>query len=345
MPLWLRRLTGKEIVALTSLVVGSLLLETTGCGYVGPVLPPSPQVPGIIGDLMAVERADQLVITFTTPSRTTDNLPIRELSDIQVLVAEGPLPLNEAEWLNKARVYPIALPSEGRTDVGQAIPVTRTLPVQDWLGKHIVVLARTAIKSHAGFSALSKPVQLDVVAPLKPPDISIAATAEGYKLTWKAYDPSVNFRILRKGPEDKTEIQIGSAQVSEYTDSTSIWDTLYTYRVVAILKNAESLPSDPKKIIASDTFAPAVPTDVSVFDSADAAEISWRRSPEADTAGYKIYRSVNDGPFSKLDAQVSTPAYTDRQVEHGKTYRYQITAFDVKGNESGRSATVELHFQ
>ena len=32
------------------------------------------------------------------------------------------------------------------------------------------------------------------------------------------------------------------------------------------------------------------------------------------------------------------------QPEHGKTYRYAVTAFDQTGNESDRSAPVEVVF-
>ena len=34
------------------------------------------------------------------------------------------------------------------------------------------------------------------------------------------------------------------------------------------------------------------------------------------------------------------PAYSDRAVEAGKTYRYQVAAFDRAGNESARSVAV-----
>ena len=34
----------------------------------------------------------------------------------------------------------------------------------------------------------------------------------------------------------------------------------------------------------------------------------------------------------------------DRSAEHGKTYRYQVTALDQTGNESARSAAVEVSY-
>jgi fibronectin type 3 domain-containing protein len=39
------------------------------------------------------------------------------------------------------------------------------------------------------------------------------------------------------------------------------------------------------------------------------------------------------------------PSYSDRKVEAGKTYRYSVSAVDQAGNESPRSATVDVAMQ
>jgi fibronectin type 3 domain-containing protein len=84
---------------------------------------------------------------------------------------------------------------------------------------------------------------------------------------------------------------------------------------------------------------------------ADAApgsiELVWDRNTEADLAGYRIYRSTGDGPFEKLAELNEIPNYSDRAVEHGKTYHYALTAFDrsTPPNESARSARIEATFQ
>jgi fibronectin type 3 domain-containing protein len=41
---------------------------------------------------------------------------------------------------------------------------------------------------------------------------------------------------------------------------------------------------------------------------------------------------------------VALPAYSDRKVEHGKTYRYEISSVDKKSNESDKSASAEVVF-
>ena len=68
----------------------------------------------------------------------------------------------------------------------------------------------------------------------------------------------------------------------------------------------------------------------------------WEGDTEPDLAGYRVYRSVGDGPWQKLADVNAVPSYSDTSVEHGKTYHYAIGAFDKTGNESARSTPVEI---
>ena len=109
--------------------------------------------------------------------------------------------------------------------------------------------------------------------------------------------------------------------------------------VPAGAKTAESELSDAATITVKDTFPPAVPTGLrgGRRDRVDRTDLGAQ--PEADLAGYRIYRSVGDGPFEKV-GDAALPAYSDRAVEAGKAYRYRVTAVDASGNESDRSAEV-----
>jgi fibronectin type 3 domain-containing protein len=83
---------------------------------------------------------------------------------------------------------------------------------------------------------------------------------------------------------------------------------------------------------------------VTALAGPDSVEVSWQRSPEADTQGYYVYRSMNGGSLERQGALVTLPAYSDRKVEHGKTYRYAVSAVDKKNNESDKSAPAEAAF-
>ena len=45
-----------------------------------------------------------------------------------------------------------------------------------------------------------------------------------------------------------------------------------------------------------------------------------------------------------LGDPINLPTFSDRKVEHGKIYRYAISAIDVKNNESEKSPVVEVAF-
>jgi fibronectin type 3 domain-containing protein len=93
-----------------------------------------------------------------------------------------------------------------------------------------------------------------------------------------------------------------------------------------------------------DIFAPSVPASITALAGPDSIEVSWQRSPEPDLKGYYVYRSVNGGPFERQGGLVTVPTFSDHNVEHGKTYRYEVSAVDQKNNESGKSAAAQAVF-
>ena len=58
--------------------------------------------------------------------------------------------------------------------------------------------------------------------------------------------------------------------------------------------------------------------------------------------GYEIYRSVNHGEYAHLGSVKRTTHY-DMTVAGGNTYSYYIVAYDLAGNRSVASNTVECH--
>jgi len=67
-------------------------------------------------------------------------------------------------------------------------------------------------------------------------------------------------------------------------------------------------------------------------------DLLWAPDTDADLAGYNVYRRQDMGPPARINPElVKTPAYRDRNVVAGKTYRYSVSAVDVRANESMRS--------
>src|ERR1035438_1387784 len=73
-----------------------LALLLTGCGYVGEPLPPALRRPVLVNDLAAVQVGSNIVIQFTIPKITTEDLPIKGGEDIELRV--GPQAPDMASW-------------------------------------------------------------------------------------------------------------------------------------------------------------------------------------------------------------------------------------------------------
>ncbi len=330
-------------VARLAIFSGLALLD--GCGYVGPVMPPSAQIPAQLKDLVAIERGNKIEVSFQTPARTTDGVAIKKFSEIDLRIGPAPVPFDFAKWAETAKARSLNPPPPGDPLDPKPMPMTASIPLEGLLGKHVTVAVRTAIKRGDHYSAWSNRAVLDVISPLDAPTgLKLTASADGVVLDWQGIDAAEGYRILRQGPLDKNPIEIGSSDQPHFLDTTSQFDILYSYEVVALNSGAESLPSKPETLTPIDTFPPSVPSGLTALAGPGSIEVSWQRSPEADLAGYYVYRSANGGPFERQGDMVRLPAFSDTKVEHGKTYRYQISSLDKKNNESDKSATIEVVF-
>jgi len=323
--------------------ISCLLAVLAGCGYVGPVLPPSPLIPDGITDLAVVERGDRLWITFNAPARTTDQVAIKNFSEIDLRIGPAATPFDFASWAATAKHYPVSLPPPNSPDDPQPASISLQIPVSDWQGQHVVAAVRTAVK-HERYSPWSNHVALNVIAPLEPPVAKAEPTAQGVALSWPAQEPGVMYRIYRQSAADKQPVEIGTADQPHFVDTTAQSGMEHRYTIIALKDRAESLPSRVVTITPVDKFAPSVPAGITALAGPDSIEVSWQRSPEPDTQGYYVYRSVNGAPLERQGSLVTLPAYSDRKIERGKTYRYAISAVDRNNNESDRSAPAEATF-
>lgn len=321
-----------------------LLVSLVGCGYVGPVLPPSPQLPLAIANLVAVQRGDEIVIDFSTPPRTTDNLPVKHLSEIDLRIGLATIPFDYDRWASGAKRYPVAPPALADPDNPVAVSLSKKIPAAEWADKRVAVAVRTAVKKRDHYSAWSNRVVLEVIAPLGAPHVEAKSVAKGVILTWSAVPNSSEYRIYRKSSADNAPIEIGTSKLPSYLDTTSQYDIPYEYTAVAVRGLVESLPSEPRPITTTDIFPPSVPSGVAALAGPNSIELSWQRSPEPDLKGYYVYRSVNGGPYQQVGGLLTLPAYSDHQVEHGTTYNYEVGAVDQKNNPSDKSAPARVSY-
>jgi hypothetical protein len=304
----------------------------TGCGYPGDPLPPLANVPSKIRDLAAVQRGSRLIVHFTPPALTTEGMPVPAPLRLDLRIGTAVTPFSADTWAAQARQIPEVPVKNGLAEY--------EIPAAEWAGKEVTIGAR-AIGSNRKDSGWSNLVNLAVLpAQERPTGLAAEATAEGVRLTWRGGEG--RYRVFRRGPNDKEFALTETVDGPQWLDRTAESGKPYAYLVQRIAPAgsgfAESELSETATITPIDTFPPAPPTGLRAIAAAQSIELTWERNVEEDLAGYRIYRATGDAAFEKLADTSVLPAYSDRAVEAGKTYRYQVTAVDRAGNESGRSA-------
>ena len=145
---------------------------------------------------------------------------------------------------------------------------------------------------------------------------------------------------------------IGPAPGAEYRDASFAFGHTYLYTVRTIEQfgsdSFESTDSKAVVVSAKDVYPPAIPQGVEAVivpatpGTPAYVELTWGISPEADLAGYTVYRSDQpDMEGQRLNAALlPAPTFRDMSVGPGRRYFYRVGAVDCSGNESPRSPAI-----
>jgi hypothetical protein len=323
------------------------LVAMVSCGYIGPVRPPSLHIPVAVADLSAFELADTISYQFTLPVLTTDTETIGKFKAIDLRVGLDVSPFDLNQWALRAKQIPV---SEQEAVAGKdpdTEVIKSSFPAAEWTG-HTVVIAVRTVAHDARFSQWSNIIRIRIVQPLETPVVTAASDPKVVKLTFAPQQEGAKYHVLRQGPNEPQPVEIGTADGPEFFDNAAEYGVAYRYTVTAFDDsrdaNALSKPSETVWITSKDDFPPTLPANVTILAGPDSVEVSWERSPEADTKGFYIYRSVDGSPSERKGDLVTIPAFSDKDVQRGKKYRYEISAVDERGNESAHSQAVEITF-
>ena len=244
-------------------------------------------------------------------------------------------------------------------------------------GQQLYYTVRTRV-SRVADSANSNSVTLRVYpAPEPVRDLHATVTEQAIVLDWtpsektttgaalasapvyRVYRAEVETEASGEAPPDPSQAKlsapvalIGEVPEVEYRDAKFEWGHTYYYTVRAATRFGADVveAADPKPIMVSakDVFPPAAPQGVeavvipATVQAPAYVELAWGISPEADLAGYVVYRSDQpDTQGTRLNAELlPAPTLRDISVEPGGRYFYRVTAVDRSGNESPASAVV-----
>ena len=183
-------------------------------------------------------------------------------------------------------------------------------------------------------------VPLVVVKPLGTPARPGAANApDAVRLTWTGEAPE--FHIYRRVAGSATWVFQGNSAEQGFTDPLIEYGTKYEYFVQAVQKTDENkfAESDLSEVLVfqpADKFPPAIPTGLSAAAGTRSVELVWERNVDKDMAFYRLYR---DG--KRVGDNLVSASFSDTEAEAGKVYKYQVSAVDSAGNESGLSVPIE----
>jgi hypothetical protein len=315
-------------------------LLLAGCGYIAGPLPPLANIPAKVDNVAAVQRGSKLIVQFAVPAKTTEGLPVSQAPKLDLRIGPGPVPFNEEQWSAQAQVFAEPAAKGG--------VVRYEAPAGQWIG-HEVVIGVRAVGSNGRDDGWAYKVLPIVKPPEVPHDIQgeiVRPTPEtaSLKLTWQAAGPE--FRVLRAaGTAERFDV-VATVKQPAWTDPHLDFGVPYRYLVQTVVPlgtngEAESEPSAPFTITVEPPPPPA-PTGLRAVPAPNSVELAWEPDAQSSVTGYRVYRSTGGGAPEKIGETGAIPTYSDRSVEHGKTYRYTVTAVDAAGRESAPSAAVEI---
>jgi hypothetical protein len=355
-------------------------LVLAGCGAPGEPTPPAPPVPVAVTDLTAHQAGDGVQLTFTLPSKTITGEKLSEPPAVEILrgalkpdgtaenrsfrevftipgslmdayLAEGHVRFTDSVPPEEARAHPGAAlayrvrtrASRKRASADSNTVTSRLYPVPERIPSVQVRVSETAID-------LSWP------APTRTSGGDPLSGVSGYNVYRGELDPSSDSAASK----DLAQVKwispltlLAPSPTTNYRDTFFEFGKTYLYVIRSIVLadgNAlESGDSSSAIVAPRDIFPPAAPQGLvagdlpGVLPGSLEVDLSWSINLETDLAGYRVYRSEQQGSRGQLLTPdlLPTPSYRDTSVLLGHRYLYSVTAVDRAGNESEPSAPAD----
>jgi len=348
-------------------LIGSFLIiaALSGCGTPGAPQLPSLQLARPVDDLTATRKGSHVELDWTLPRKNTDKTLVKHMPATRICRHEG------TELMSTCAAVAEVPPPKPQSpkQKGQEEPAVRmqyvdSLPPQ--LGQEspagFLTYAVEEMNTHGRSGGLSNQVPIPVAPTLAAPnELSAEVSGEGVHISWIGSTPApapqgltYRYQIERKPIGGPAYIVVGDVAPSargSYLDKTFEWEQKYEYRITTLTQVAshgistgvEGEDSKPVEVFTRDIYPPAEPAGLqAVFSSVGQKpfiDLTWAPNIESDLAGYNVFRQLQGKPPEKLNQKlVQVPSFRDENVKPGEKYNYSVSAVDLRGNESPRSA-------
>ncbi|MCL4523399.1 MAG: hypothetical protein M1453_08630 [Acidobacteria bacterium] len=327
-------------------------------------------------DLSTRQVGDSVVLTFTLPKQTTEGEALEAPPDVEIFRAFMPAGGQTAR-VALAQVYTIPSAVVDTYLLDDRLQFADPLQAADIAahsGEQMAYMVRTRASKRAASADSNRALVRVYPVPEAIGDLTANVTEPAVELRWtpparttsgERIAALTGFRVYRAEVEpdakesDATKWKkkapaelLGVSPTAAYRDAQIEFEKTYLYTVRSVaqyeLDSVESADSQAVVLTLKDTFAPAAPQNVVAVYVAAAGEtpahmeLSWSISPDADAAGYHVYRSEDEGKtVTRLTRELlPTPTFRDMSVAAGRRYSYTVTVVDRAGNESAPSAAV-----
>lgn len=346
---------GRRLAACLALAT----LALTACGKKSPPVAPERRAPQPVADLVGSVYEQTIVLAWTPPVHRADNTRIRDFASMRIFrVEDGGTGDPKPAMLVDGRIAGYEEIASIRGDEPE--PAVRRGPKLELTDRkglaygHRYTYVVVTGDQQGRIGPPSRRVSVSyAAAPAEPGDFAAEPAEGAARLTWSAptrlldgsaVTDALQYEVLRALSAD-AELAPVSAPVADtaLTDSKLENDRVYYYAVRAVRVVAGTMiygrPASRVAVTPRDMTPPSAPGNLVGIASEGTVRLSWSPSPEADVAGYIVYRAPAGGDFERIGS-TSAPAttYVDRTVPRG-TYRYAVTAHDraARPNESPRS--------
>jgi len=365
-----------------AVALGFSLIGLSGCGSPGAPQPPSLKLPALVTDLTAARAGNRVTLHWTMPRKTTDKLAIKNPVRVAVCRREGVGTCEAAGEVSFGAgadgVFQETLPralAEGKPrELDYFVELKSPRGRSAGLSNAAEVLAGAAPAAIAGLTAQ---VRADGVALHWD-----GGEAGPVRLHRKLLTPPVTKKAASGPMQPETEPVLqdlfveapAAGEKAGALDHTAHFGESYEYTAQRVervtvhgadgakvgakrLEPAGQLElagelSAPIRVDVVDVFPPTVPQGlVAVLVPEDKTiDLSWQPDSDSytdrDLAGYIVYRAEAEGEWRRISGSqpVAGSAYRDRAIEPGHNYRYAVSAIDLSGHESKRSAEAQESF-
>ena len=358
-----RQLIARQLLLLVAVSVLSL---APTCGKRKPPLPPIERIPQRTEFLTGAQRGNHVILSWPAPRRNAGEGSVQSIRRVDVYrVAErpnSPLSLTEEEFGARATLVGSVTYDEIKS-AGENLTYTDPLELAGVPARlRYAVRYVNAAGERAAFSNF---FIMEPAAKVAEPPTSVQEEESEAAITinWEAPKTNIDgstpvnllgynvYRATASQPEvSQKPINQDLIATTKYQDRSFKFGLRYTYVVRTVSlgtegRPVESLDSNSVKAAPVDIYAPSAPGQISPAASLGRISLFWPANPEADVAGYTIWRSTDPNlpkdRWTKLTPALYTrTTFTDENVEAARTYYYFITATDVSGNVSQPSEVV-----